>query len=86
MAATAPPVPGPLPQDLLADNLLTPGPALPAREGVRTSVDRMARVIAEPLPRHVKPFPQETIASYLRRLAHANGLDPEAVRAYITCG
>src|SRR5262249_43061998 len=86
MAETAPPVPGPLPQDLLADCLPAPSPTLPAWRGVGTSVDRVARVIVQPLPRRVKPFPRETIASYLRRLAHANGLDQEAVRAYITAG
>jgi hypothetical protein len=36
------------------------------------------------LPRPVKPFPAETTASYLARLAYANRLDPQALRRYIT--
>lgn len=43
----------------------------------------MARV-SPPLPRQVKPFPAETSASYVARLAHANRLDAEALRYYIT--
>ena len=57
MAETAPPVPGLLPQDLLADGPPAPGPALPAGESAETSVDRVVRVIVQPLPRQVKPFP-----------------------------
>jgi hypothetical protein len=86
MAETAQPMPGPLPHDLLADGLPAPGLGLSTGEGARTSVDRAAQVIVQPLPRQVKPFPRETIASYLRRLAHANGLDQEPVRRYITAG
>jgi hypothetical protein len=33
-----------------------------------------------PLPRHVAPVPDETITSYLTRLAEANRLDPAALR------
>ncbi len=47
----------------------------------------MARIlppVLRPLPRTVKPFPAETTASYLTRLAHANRLDAEALRFYIT--
>jgi hypothetical protein len=47
----------------------------------------MARVsppLLQPLPRQVKPFPAETSASYVARLAHANRLDAEALRYYIT--
>jgi hypothetical protein len=46
----------------------------------------MARIlppVLRPLPRTVKPFPGETTASYLARLAHANRLDAEALRFYI---
>jgi len=35
------------------------------------------------LPRRVAPFPGEILSSYLRRLAHANCLDPEALRGHI---
>ena len=35
------------------------------------------------LPRRVSPFPGEILSSYLRRLAHANCLDPEALRGHI---
>jgi hypothetical protein len=41
-------------------------------------VDRL-----RPLPRPVKPFHNETIESYLDRLADANRLDREALRIYI---
>jgi hypothetical protein len=41
---------------------------------------------ATPLPRHVSPFPAETLDSYLRRLAQANHLSPEALRGYIAGG
>src|SRR5260370_40186943 len=41
---------------------------------------------ATPLPRHVSPFPAETPGSYLRRLAQANHLSPEALRGYIAGG
>jgi hypothetical protein len=41
-------------------------------------VDRL-----RPLPRPVKPFHNETIGSYLDRLADANRLDREAFRIYI---
>jgi TniQ len=47
----------------------------------------MARILPpalRPLPRTVRPFPGETTASYLARLAHANRLDTEALRCYIT--
>jgi hypothetical protein len=47
----------------------------------------MARILQpslRPLPRTVKPFPAETTSSYLTRLAHANRLDPKALRFYIT--
>jgi TniQ len=47
----------------------------------------MARIlppVLNRLPRTVKPFPAETTASYLARLAHANRLDAEALRHYIT--
>jgi hypothetical protein len=47
----------------------------------------MARVlppVLRPLPRIVRPFAGETIASYLARVAHANRLDAEALRFYIT--
>jgi hypothetical protein len=47
---------------------------------------RVARLALRPLPRPVKPFPGETITSYLARLAHANRLDPEALRRHITSG
>jgi TniQ len=40
--------------------------------------------LLQPLPRQVKPFPGETTASYLRRLALANRLDAEALRYDIT--
>ena len=36
------------------------------------------------LPRQVKPFPGETLSSYLGRLAHANRLDPTALRRYFS--
>jgi hypothetical protein len=45
-----------------------------------TTVPRLLR----PLPRQVKPFPSETIHSYLRRLAAANRLDADALRSHIT--
>ena len=35
------------------------------------------------LPRRVAPFPGEILSSYLSRLAHANRLDPEALRGHI---
>lgn len=35
------------------------------------------------LPQRVKPFHGETLASYLKRLADANRLDPKALRRYI---
>lgn len=35
------------------------------------------------LPRYVRPFHAETLASYLNRLAYANRLDPKALRRYI---
>ena len=38
------------------------------------------------LPRRVPPFPGEILSSYLRRLAHANCLDPEALRGHIAGG
>jgi TniQ len=41
---------------------------------------------AAQLPRHVSPFPAETLDSYLRRLAQANRLSPEALRGYIAGG
>lgn len=37
-----------------------------------------------PLPRPVPPVPAETLDSYLRRLAVANRLDPDALRAHLT--
>jgi hypothetical protein len=37
-----------------------------------------------PLPRTVPPFRDETVSSYLRRLARANRLDDDAFRAYLT--
>jgi hypothetical protein len=40
--------------------------------------------VLRPLPRTVKPFPGETIASYLARLAHANRLDTDALCCHIT--
>jgi TniQ len=49
----------------------------------------MTRVASLPpgaLPRPVKPFPGEIFTSYLARLAHANRLDPGALRRYITGG
>ena len=30
--------------------------------------------LARPLPRHVRPFPDETLSSYLRRVEYANQL------------
>ena len=42
--------------------------------------------LAAQLPRRVSPLPGETITSYLRRLAQANHLDPEALRSYIHGG
>jgi hypothetical protein len=39
--------------------------------------------LPRPLPRQVKPFPRETIESYLSRLARANRLDAETLRFYI---
>jgi len=47
----------------------------------------MARIlppVLRRLPRTVRPFPGETIASYISRLAHANRLDAKALRFYIT--
>lgn len=47
----------------------------------------MARIhppVLRPLPRTVKPYPAETIASYLARLAHANRLNTDVLRFYIT--
>jgi hypothetical protein len=41
---------------------------------------------ATQLPRRVSPFPAETLNSYLRRLAQANRLSPEALRGYIAGG
>jgi TniQ protein len=38
------------------------------------------------LPRQVRPFPGEILSSYLERLAHANRLDPQALRRYIAEG
>lgn len=38
------------------------------------------------LPRQVRPFPGEILSSYLERLAHANRLDPQALRRYIAGG
>jgi hypothetical protein len=38
------------------------------------------------LPRQVKPFHGEMLSSYLGRLAHANRLDPQALRRYIAEG
>jgi hypothetical protein len=35
------------------------------------------------LPRQVRPFHGEILSSYLERLAHANRLDPQALRRYI---
>lgn len=37
-----------------------------------------------PLPRRVRLFPDETVASYLDRLAAANRLDTSALRTYLT--
>ena len=37
-----------------------------------------------PLPRPVTPMHDETITSYLARLAHANRLDPDALRVHVT--
>ena len=37
-----------------------------------------------PLPRPVTPFRDETVSSYLRRLAHANRLDEGALRVHLT--
>jgi hypothetical protein len=37
-----------------------------------------------PLPRTVAPATDETLRSYLARLANANGLDPEALRYHLT--
>jgi len=37
-----------------------------------------------PLPRRVKPFPNETSDSYLARLAAANHLPPDGLRHYLT--
>lgn len=45
---------------------------------------RISPPFLQPLPRQVKPFPAETSASYVARLAHANRLDAEALRYYIT--
>ena len=39
-----------------------------------------------PLPRRVSPFNHETLGSYLRRPAHANRLDPKALRGYVAGG
>jgi hypothetical protein len=39
--------------------------------------------LLRPLPRFVAPVPDETITSYLRRLADANRLDPAALRALL---
>jgi hypothetical protein len=41
---------------------------------------------ARTLPRQVKPFHGEILLSYLGRLAHANRLDPQALRRYIAEG
>ena len=38
------------------------------------------------LPRPVKPFPAETLSSYLNRLAYTNRLDPKSLRGYIAEG
>lgn len=37
----------------------------------------------QPLPRQVKPFPRETLGSFISRLAQANRLDAKALRLYI---
>ena len=42
----------------------------------------VATPLLRPLPRPARPFPQETIESYLTRLAIANRLDVEALRRY----
>lgn len=39
--------------------------------------------LPRPLPRRVRPFPRETIESYLGRLARANRLDAQALRVYV---
>ena len=39
-----------------------------------------------PLPRQVRPFPSETVDSYLRRLAAANRLSADALRSHIAGG
>ena len=39
-----------------------------------------------PLPRQVRPFPSETVNSYLRRLAAANRLSADALRSHIAGG
>jgi hypothetical protein len=36
--------------------------------------------LARPLPRHVRPFPDETLSSYLRRVEYANQLTGGAVK------
>ena len=41
-------------------------------------------VLIRSLPRRVRPFPDETVASYLNRLATANRLDTSALRTYLT--
>ena len=43
---------------------------------------RSGPVAALPIP--VTPFSSETVQSYLDRLAHANHLDPDALRRYLT--
>jgi hypothetical protein len=40
-------------------------------------------LLLDPLPRSVKPVLNETMDSYLRRLASANFLDPQALRAHL---
>src|SRR5262249_10308094 len=52
----------------------------PMSEGMRRSpiIACVGPPLLQPLPRLVKPFPCETTASYLGRLAQANRLDAEA--------
>jgi hypothetical protein len=47
-----------------------------------TSVPLVETRLLRPLPRPVKPVPNETTDSYLHRLARANRLDDDALRAY----
>jgi TniQ len=70
----------------LLDTILVDHAAQSSREALRDTMTRVASLPPAALPRPVKPFPGEIFASYLARLAHANRLDPETLRRYITAG